>query len=473
MGKDIVTSLVSTEDKIRFLRDVDLFINIPEHLLYKVALMLQEVAIAAEEQIITEGEQGACMFLVYEGTMRVHKEDHTLAEIPAKSVFGELSLLTKAPRSASITAIEPSILLRLEQSDFFYTLGNSPELSQGLLRILIERLNNQSEATLTSLKKREEQLTKLVEERTQQLQEEKKKIEEAVEEIQIKNMYLTKANEKIRAQKDEIESKNRHITQSITYASRIQNAILGEPKHIIKHMHRFAGDAFVYFKPKDIVSGDFYWYTHTEDKTIVVVADCTGHGVPGAFMTMMGSALLNEIVNEKRIFDPAKILYELDKKVTEATSDDEQNHTVNDGMDMSVLVLDQQEDWVHFAGAKSHLFHVTDPILNCCELINGNRYPIGSQQYVGGKRFTTQHIRKVKGDILYLFTDGFQDQAGGERREDNQWGRKYMSRKFREFLLDHARLPMLEQQLALEKELCNWKKDFGQTDDILVLGLKI
>lgn len=473
MGKDIITSLVPTEDKVRFLKEVDLFFNIQEHLLYKVAPMLQEIAVAAGEDIIKEGENGDCMYLVYDGSMRVHKESHTIAEIPAKSIVGELSLLTNAPRSASISAIEPSILLRLDQTDFFYTLGDSPELSQGLLRVLIERLNNQSKVTLNAFKKREEELSRLVDERTRQLQEEKKKLEEAVEEIQIKNMRLTKANEKISAQKNEIESKNKHITQSITYASRIQNAILGEPKHIARHMQRFGGDAFVYFRPKDIVSGDFYWYTHTEDKTIVIVADCTGHGVPGAFMTMMGSALLNEIINEKRVFDPAKILYELDKKVTEATSDNEESHSVNDGMDMSVLVIDQKEEWIHFAGAKSNLFHVTDAVLSCCELIKGNKFPIGSQQYVGGKRFSTQHIKKVKGDIFYLFTDGFQDQEGSKVEKDDLWGRKYMSRNFRKLLLENSRLPLLKQQMELEKEFIEWKQAQNQTDDILVMGIKI
>lgn len=473
MGRRTAKRLVSVKDKIQFLQEIDLFINIPEKLLQKIAPALKEVALAAGDQIIKEGDIGDCMYFVYKGVMNVHKEAHILAEIPPKSIFGELSLLTNEPRLASITAKESSILLRLDQADFYKRIGKIPEVSQAFLQILVQRLNDQNEKALVSYQEKEEELKKLVNERTQQLQEEKKKLEEAVEEIQVNNLKLRKANKEIIAQKEVIELKNRNITQSIVYASKIQNAILGEPKQIIKHFKRFGGDAFVFFKPKEIVSGDFYWYTHAEDRTIIIVADCTGHGVPGAFMTMMGSALLNETINERRVYDPAKILYELDTKVTKATSNTTEENSVDDGMNTSVLVIDQNDDWLHFAGAKCDLFHITDPVLNLSELIKGDRNPIGKQYYTSTKRFSTQHIKKVRGDVFYLFTNGFQDQEGGEVTEEKNRGKKYMAKRFRELLITNSNEPMEKQKQMLEQELENWQQDFEQTDDILVMGVKV
>ncbi|SFF57974.1 PP2C family protein-serine/threonine phosphatase [Thermoflexibacter ruber] len=265
-----------------------------------------------------------------------------------------------------------------------------------------------------------------------------------------------------------IEKKNENITDSLKYAQRIQKAILGNEEEVLCNFK----EGFIFFKPRDIVSGDFFWFSqlffNTEErssKRILIAADCTGHGVPGAFMTVMGNALLDEIINEKCITTPHLILHELDRKIVATLQ--KQNFNQSDGMDMVILVIEEKDDntkWVHWAGAKNPLYYVRNRQLH---EIKGDKFPIGGNQSKIAKTFNT-HTFELKDDyIFYLFTDGFQDQFGGKEN------RKYMVKHFRNFLFEISHLPLSVQKEKLEQEFTSWKGEREQTDDVLVIGVSV
>lgn len=264
-----------------------------------------------------------------------------------------------------------------------------------------------------------------------------------------------------------IEKKNENITDSLKYAQRIQKAILGSEEEILCNFR----EGFIFFQPKDIVSGDFFWFSQVffnrvekSSRRILIAADCTGHGVPGAFMTVMGNALLDEIVNERSITDPHLILHELDKKIVATLQ--KQNFNQNDGMDMVVLVVEEKDNhtkFIHWAGAKNPLYYVREGKLH---EIKGDKFPIGGNQLKANKAFNTHTFSLQDDDIFYLFTDGFQDQFGGQENK------KYMVKRFRNFLLDISKLPMNEQRERLAQEFTAWKGNREQTDDVLVMGIK-
>ena len=258
---------------------------------------------------------------------------------------------------------------------------------------------------------------------------------------------------------NEIETNNLKITQSIRYAKRIQDAILPDQELIKQHFEEY----FVLYHPRDIVSGDFYWFSETNNLLILVVVDCTGHGVPGAFMTMMGNDLLNQIIIENEITDPQVIIAELDKRVIKNLDSNQEKR--NDGMDIAIAVIDRNKQEIQFSGAKLPLYVVHKGVL---EQFKGSIFPVGSQQFKGNKNYEKRVISYTKDDILYLFSDGFQDQFGGNDKKT-----KYTIRRFRHFLSEMHEMNMTEQKEMLEKELSYWKNGSKQTDDILVLGLKL
>jgi serine phosphatase RsbU (regulator of sigma subunit) len=274
-------------------------------------------------------------------------------------------------------------------------------------------------------------------------------------------LALKASNDELEIQKAMVESKNEKITDSIHYAKRIQDSILGHQSHI----DTWFADAMVLFKPKDILSGDFYWfYENAEDRIkIVIASDCTGHGVPAAMMTVLGNSILNEIVVQQKIYDPDKILYELDARLIETfTSKTAGETAINDGMDVSILCFSESQ--ITFAAAKNPLYQVWN---NTIESIAGSKFPVGSTQYKTEKVFEKHVLNIKRGTKLYLHTDGFQDQFGGEKNT------KYLTRRFREFLLNTSTLPMAEQQRALEKEFTAWKGNGRQTDDVLIIGIQV
>ncbi|MCE3227760.1 MAG: nprA [Bacteroidetes bacterium] len=269
------------------------------------------------------------------------------------------------------------------------------------------------------------------------------------------NKILKERNSIISEQKQLIEEKHKDITDSINYAQKIQSAlIISEEK-----LKNSVKDAFVIFKPRDIVSGDFYWFTEHKGYKIIALADCTGHGVPGAFMSMIGITLLNQIVNEKGIISPALILDHLRKEVITILSIDGSDK--RDGMDMAIIAFNDKE--LLYAGANSTalLLNNTNEILE----LKPNKQPIGV--YERQENFTEQKVTISENLKVYLFSDGIVDQFGGPA------GKKIKVKQFKEWLSSSAHLGFKQQKQNIEEELNNWKKNTEQTDDISAIGIKL
>jgi len=261
----------------------------------------------------------------------------------------------------------------------------------------------------------------------------------------------------ISKQKSIIEVKNKDITASITYAERIQKANLPDFTIIKNELP----NSFILFKPRDIVSGDFYWFAKNKNKIIISAVDCTGHGVPGAFMSLIGMNILATIVNEKNIVNAGLILDELHKHIQLALKQDTGEN--KDGMDLALCVLDKTEKTIEFAGAKNPLIYIQNSNL---EHLRGDHKGIGGIHIVEEK-YESHLINIEQPTCFYIFTDGFEDQFGGEK------GRKFMIKNLKEMLLKNHKLPMIEQKQIYENTLNNWMNGNHQIDDILLIGFEI
>jgi len=259
-------------------------------------------------------------------------------------------------------------------------------------------------------------------------------------------------------QKNEIEVKNKDITDSINYAKKIQEAILPNTD-IFKSLFK---DGFILYKPKDIVSGDFYWLSEKENEVLIAAADCTGHGVPGAFMSMIGHALLNEIVNDKGITQPAKILDSLRSGIIKALKQSGKSGESKDGMDIALCNINREKGSLQYAGANNALFLIRNK-----ELIEykADKFPIGIG--VNMESFSNNFIEIKKDDTIYIFSDGYADQFGGKD------GKKFMRKRFKQMFLDINHLSMDEQKKEVGDSLTNWQGSYSQVDDVLVIGIKI
>lgn len=255
-----------------------------------------------------------------------------------------------------------------------------------------------------------------------------------------------------------LEIAYKEISDSINYAKRIQESILPNTEMITKVFR----NSFIFYKPKAVVCGDFYWFGQNGDEAIIAALDCTGHGVPGALMTVIGNSLLNQIVNSTGITSPSNILTQLDKKLHE-TLKQHGNIITNDGMDAAVCRYKLSKNEITFAGAKRPLY-----LFKKGELIEikGDKSPIGSFGHDLQKRFSEHKITVNKGDTLYMFSDGLQDQFGG------QDGKKFMIKRFRDILTEIQNLSMEEQGKRIEKELLEWQSAYEQTDDMLLIGIR-
>jgi len=273
------------------------------------------------------------------------------------------------------------------------------------------------------------------------------------------NQDLEKKNSEISEQKEVIEQKNKAITDSIQYAGRIQTAVLPSTTF----MNEWGLNNFILFMPKDIVSGDFYWGMRKKGKMLIAAADCTGHGVPGAFMSMLGNAFLNEIVNISEDLDAAAVLNSLRDEVIRALRQKGVTGEARDGMDIALCVLDPVTMKGTFAGANNPLYLVRDGEL---VKIPADRMPIGIH-VVAEKPFTGQPLELKKGDAIYLFTDGYADQFGGPT------GKKFMYKPFQELLVSIAGEPVEKQHDLLRKTFVDWQGNYEQVDDVLVMGFKV
>ncbi len=309
------------------------------------------------------------------------------------------------------------------------------------------------------LKRENEKLEQIVKERTAEIRMQNEEITAQRDEIQAQKDVVEKA-------KDKIEKQQKSIMDSIHYASRIQEAVLPPDEYLDKIL----GEHFVLFRPRDIVSGDFYWATERGNKTVIVAADCTGHGVPGAFMSMLGMSFLNEIVNKDGILQANVILNRLRENVKKSLRQTGKENEAKDGMDIAVCIIDKTEMKLQYAGAYNPLLIIRDGQIS---RIKADRMPIGI--YLREKESFTNNILDIKkGDLLYIFSDGYVDQFGGENDS------KIRSANFKEILLANHKRPLDEQKAALVKFLEEWMdhvdktgRKYKQVDDILVIGIEI
>ncbi len=266
---------------------------------------------------------------------------------------------------------------------------------------------------------------------------------------------------KVEKQKEELTLKNKNITDSINYAKRLQEAIMPS----IAHFKKLLPDSFLLYMPKDIVSGDFYWINETKNKIFVAVVDCTGHGVPGAFMSIIGVELLRNITNNQGVNDAAEILNRLNIGVTQTFSKEflEDSALVKDGMDVAFCIIDKENNILQYSGAFSNLYLIRDSKIT---EIKGNRYSVGMGNNTERQLFSSHYIPIQPEDMLYIFTDGYADQFGGPENK------KYKFRRFRHLLLNIHKFPLETQRQYIEDSILEWKGNNEQVDDILIIGIK-
>ncbi|MCB0400909.1 MAG: serine/threonine-protein phosphatase [Flavobacteriales bacterium] len=276
--------------------------------------------------------------------------------------------------------------------------------------------------------------------------------------IKTKNFLLKKSNEEISLQKTEIETAHGEIKASISYAKRIQEAILPSDNFL----NKILPNSFVYYRPKDIVAGDFYWLQEVDDHILFSAADCTGHGVPGAMVSVVCNNSMNQAVKEFGIRQPSLILEKTRELVIETFSKSIDN--VQDGMDLALCSLNLNTKVLQYAGAHNPLWIIrkdSDEI----EEVKADKLPVGN--YAHMTSFTNHHIQLHEGDAIYLFSDGYVDQFGGEK------GKKFKTTQFKSLLLSIRGLSMDEQKDALDAAFISWKGNLEQVDDVCIIGVKV
>lgn len=288
------------------------------------------------------------------------------------------------------------------------------------------------------------------------------KIEQLEENERLKDSINKELEEKVAIRTQELQEKNKNIMDSIAYAKRIQTAILPSKEKLIELL----GPYFVFFKPKDIVSGDFYWVHQVEGKTMFAVIDCTGHGVPGALMTVMAHNLLHEVVVEQKVSEPNEILNQLDVKLRARIKQNPDEFSEQYGMEIGLCLLDRSTGKLQFAGAGHDIYIVSESK----ELftVKGDRFPVGESHLNPDKKlFTLNEVIVSKGQKLYLSSDGFKDQFGGENKE------RFMVDPFKDMLVSISDQNFKDQFKTLKGTLEVWQGDNPQIDDILVLCVKV
>ncbi len=281
-------------------------------------------------------------------------------------------------------------------------------------------------------------------------QQERKLLEEKVME---RTREILEQKNEIEEQRDLIRMKNAEITSSIRYAQEIQNALLPPASKL----ERYFPEHFIFLRAKDIVSGDFYWLARKNERLIFAVADCTGHGVPGGFMSMLGITLLNEIVNVEGLTDSDKIVNRLHTLVHKSL-----NRSRADGLDMALCSYDWTNRVIQYTGAMNHLIYFRDGFQH---MIRADQYSV-NMTIEEEVTFSKKELKLKKGDMIYLFSDGFMDQFGGEK------DKKFSSKRFYNLLHQIHQLPVKEQERVLDKKLADWQKDCIQTDDITIMGIR-
>lgn len=336
-----------------------------------------------------------------------------------------------------ILAYVPDIGLCLYPLTVAFVLAKRNGRNQKQLIEQVDSIKKLSDLNL----ERETEKKKILEEQNSFLES---KVAERTSELALKNELIS--------------YKNKEITDSLIYAKRIQSAILPDTKLIYKAFE----NSFIYYLPKDIVSGDFYGFSQKNNKIIIAAADCTGHGVSGAFMSMIGSSLLNQIISEKNITTPSLILDELNEGIIKSLKQrDSESH---DGMDIALCSFDLKAGIVEFSGANRPMWIIRN---NSIITYQANKFPIGGLQILHDDKFTNHEIKLEANDTIYIFSDGYADQFGGE------FGKKFMTKHFKKVLLSIQHLTMPDQEKYLNNLFQEWKGNNEQVDDVLVIGIRI
>jgi serine phosphatase RsbU (regulator of sigma subunit) len=270
-------------------------------------------------------------------------------------------------------------------------------------------------------------------------------------------LIIKRSNDQILHYLKAIEEKNKNISDSIEYASYIQNAVISTSESNLK----FLPEHFIIYLPKDILSGDFYWISKTRDKVIIAVMDCTGHGVPGALMSILGNTLLNEIILRDHIEQPDQILNCLRSKIISTLGQKKESYLIKDGIDGSVICIDPGSDKIQYSGAFNPLILIHE---NQIIEIKADRIPIG--YYEINRDFTLNELKIDKNDMIYMFSDGLSDQFGGLNEK------RFMIKNLKKILQEIQNKPMIQQKEIILNEFYRWKQGLDQTDDILVLGIR-
>ncbi len=274
------------------------------------------------------------------------------------------------------------------------------------------------------------------------------------------NSELFEKNNIINLQKNIVEDQHRDITDSIKYAKRIQEAIL-PPLNL---WNKILPQSYIMHLPKDVLSGDFYWVEETKDYIYVAAADCTGHGVPGALISIVNFNLLNKAVLEKDLVTPSEILDAVNLWLTESLHQTYGESAVRDGMDVTLIAIHKHSNEVLFTGANNPIYHISNGELN---QIKGDKFPVGAFIEDKIQKFTLKRFTVEKGDSIILFSDGFADQFGGPK------GKKYKYAQFQEKLKTNHNLPLNQQSSIMKQEFIDWKGTHEQVDDVLLIGIKI
>ncbi len=336
---------------------------------------------------------------------------------------------------------------KTEQYSIVRTNDEIGELAEGY-----NEMTEQIHSYVESISAMNRDLEEKVKERTREVVEQKEEIETQKEEIEAQLDLATLQRDTISKQKD-------LILDSIHYAERIQSAMLPP----ISMLEEYLSDHFILFKPRDIVSGDYYWAREKDQKLLVAVADCTGHGVPGGFLSMLGVSSMNEIVNRSRELDPGKILEQLREVVIASMHQTGSRDEAQDGIEIALCVIDLKRKSMEYSGANRPLYLVRDGDV---QHYRPDRMPIGIYEQ-DPVPFTRQSIKLKKGDSIYLFSDGYVDQLGGPLRKT------FRAINFRKLLLEIQDQPMEKQKTILMEKMALWQGKVEQIDDILVMGIKI
>lgn len=339
------------------------------------------------------------------------------------------------------------------------THGHLDERAEVIGHNEIATLSKQFNKMIEELESYYNELEQKVKDRTAEIMQQKEEIEAQRDALEQQRNLLAQTNESLEHAYVEISEQKKHITDSIVYAKRIQNAILPPDEVIHKHLP----DSFILYRPKDIVSGDFYWLSEKEGSVMIAAVDCTGHGVPGAFMSIVGHNNLNFAVNVKGARKAGEILNELNQAVTDTLRQQQGNASIRDGMDIALCCFDFEGRRLNFAGANNPLILVRNG-----EAIkyDASKAPIGA--YIGDKltNFTNNEIELASGDMCYIFSDGYADQFGGPENK------KFLKRKLIELLAEISTEPVNKQKEMLEQAHELWKGDHEQVDDILIIGIR-